>query len=239
MNLRSKPVRALAASALLGAVVLTACSSGDSGGDETKAASNGVEDLSAQEILEEATAAVKDATSVRIEGEITQGGTPTAVDLQLSDSGSASGTITVNESTITLIAVDSQVYFSAGADLWTANGAPENIIDQVDGKYIEVPAEDKSFDSFTDFDAFTGELLTAEGKVEKGDESTVDGTPVIELIDSKDQGVLSISLEGEPLPLQVSSGTEGEVQFSDWKASVEVEAPADDEIVDLQSLLGS
>ena len=87
--------------------------------------------------------------------------------------------------------------------------------------------------------AFTGELLTAEGKVEKGDESTVDGTPVIELIDSKDQGVLSISLEGEPLPLQVSSGTEGEVQFSDWNASVEVEAPAADEIVDLQSLLGS
>lgn len=244
MNLRSKPVLAFAGTALLGSLALTACGSDSTdttdASSEPTAEANGVQDLTADEILQEASDALDSVTSVRISGDITQDGQQTSLDMQFSNEGegSATGTVSVGEDSITLLVVDGQVYFSAEASFWESQGLPSAFLDSVDGKYVEVPSTDDSFGTFTDLGQFTDELLTPEGDVTKGEESTVNDMPVIQLISSKDDGVLSIALEGEPLPVQVSSEGEGEINFTDWNEPVDVEAPPADDIVDLESLTG-
>lgn len=244
MSLRSKHVLSLAGTALLASLALTACGSDSTdttdGSSEPAAETNGVEALTADEILQEASDALESVASVRISGDISQDGQQTSIDMQFSNEGegSATGTLSVGEDSITLLVVDGQVYFSAEVSFWESQGLPPAFLDSVEGKYVEVPSTDESFGAFTDFGELTDELLTPEGDVTKGEESTVGDMPVIQLIDAKDGGVLSIALEGEPLPVRISSEEGGEINFTEWNEPVTVEAPPADDIVDLESLTG-
>ena len=124
----------------------------------------------------------------------------------------------------------------AAEAFWSEQLGPE-LAAQVGEQFVVVPAGDDSFGDFGDYDAFFADMLEAEGKVEKGEESEVDGVPALILIDSDDDGELYVAMEGEALPLKVaSSAGGGELTLSDWNGDVVVEAPAEDEVVDLSSL---
>jgi|GEM_PF-3441362 len=237
----------IATLALVSALALAGCASDDSdgsdggdtagSGDLAEAGPNGIEDLEPDEILERVEEAVNGATSVHLMGEQNQGGTAIAVDLQMSAAGDATGTVTNAGTTIELIVVDGVTYFSAGEEFWSGQLGPE-LAAQVGDKFVEVPADDESFGDFGDFDAFFADLLKAEGDVEKGDESSVDSIPALILIDTVDDGELYISMQGEPLPLKVSSQEDGsELLLSDWNEEVVVNAPAEADVVDLESLV--
>ena len=235
----------IATLALVSALTFVGCGSDDSdgggdtagSGDLAEAGPNGIEDLEPDEILDRVNEAIDGATSVHLVGEQSQAGAAIEVDLQMSADGSATGTITNAGTTIELIVVDGVTYFSAGEEFWSGQVGPE-LAAQVGDKFVEVPADDESFGDFGNFDAFFSDLLKAEGDVTKGDESTVDSIPALILIDSDDDGELYISMQGEPLPLKVSSQQdESELLLTDWNEEVVVEAPAEADVVDLESLV--
>jgi len=229
---------ALVAVALASLATMTACGGSDmtpTPSESAAAEPNGVEELSADEIVARMTDAVDAATSVHVTGDSAQGGSTLAIDLQLGSNGDAAGSLTSNGQEIQIAAVAGTVYFTADEAFWTAQGGAAAAA-QLAGKYVEVPAGDQSFGSLTDYAAFMEQLLTPEGAVEKGDQVDVDGVAAIELIDTKDDGSLLVSLEGEPLPLKVVPTDGGELLLTDWNADFTVTAPAASDIVDPNTL---
>lgn len=197
---------------------------------------NGVEDLSATQILDKTKAAVADATTVHLSGSIDTGSSTIDVDLTLTADGEAGGTIANGDQVITLLAVGGTTWYSANAAFWSGKVGPAKVAKVAD-KYIKLPKGDSSFDQFTDWDGFWKGALSAEGTVKKGDVTEFDGKQTIQLIDSKDQGILFVSLEGEPLPLGVKSGTDkGTMTLSDWNEPVALEPPSDKDVVDLSTI---
>jgi hypothetical protein len=238
---------AIATLTLAGALALAGCAANDSDGtdgpdtagteDLAEAGSNGIEDLEATEILDQVTEAVDGATSVHLVGEQTHAGSAIGLDLRMSGDGDAAGSVTNAGVTIELILADGTTYFSAGEDFWAGQLGPE-LAAEVGDKFVEVPASDDSFGDFGNFDVFFSDLLKPEGDVGKGDESTVEGVPALILVDTDDDGELYVSMQGEPLPLKVSSQQdESEMVFLDWNEEVVVDAPADADVVDLESLV--
>lgn len=209
-----------------GLVALTACGS----------STNGVEDLSASQILAKTKAAVGDATTVHMTGSIDTGTSSIDVDLTLTAEGQAGGTITNGDQVITLLSVDGTTWYSANSAFWTDKvGAAKAA--KVADKYIELPKGDSSFEQFTDWDGFWKDALAPDGSVEKGEVTEFDGQQVIELVDTKDKGILFVALEGEPLPLGVKSGTDkGTMTLSDWNEPVTLEPPAPGDVVDLSTI---
>ncbi|MEO8328430.1 MAG: hypothetical protein ABI586_00355 [Candidatus Nanopelagicales bacterium] len=230
--------RALASLAITSLIILTGCGGGDTESDATPTAdtgANGVEDLEASQILDEVTTAVDSATSVYVSGEGSSADQPVGVDLHLTAAGEASGTLTINGEDIQLVVADDKTYFSAGETFWTGQVGPDVAPDLVD-KFVEVPAGDASFNDIATYAGFFDSLLQPEGTIEKGDETTLDGVPVIQLIDTKDDGVLSIALTGDPLPLKAETAGKGSLILTDWNEPVTIEAPASADIVDPATL---
>lgn len=219
-----------AAVVAVSALVLAGC-----GGEDR----NGVEDLEPDAVLEAVQTAVDEATSVHVVGSVDDGESELGLDLRLTADGGATGTITNQGQTITVLAVDGSSWFSADEAFW-ADQAGAELAAQLADKYVEIPDEDSSFSSFTDWDTFWEDLLDPEGEVEKGETTEVDGQPALELIDNEGDdagdGVLLIALEGEPLPLSVEVSDGGSVTFQEWNEDVSIEAPAPEDIVDPATL---
>jgi hypothetical protein len=241
----------LLTSALVTGLALVGC-----GGDEVDSANdvaapaestapetNGVEGLSADEILEEAKNAATAADSVRISGEVVDDGSTIVIDMQYSGDGS-SGTIGTDGATLELLRVGTdQYYMKADADTWeqlTGEAASGEIFAD---RYVRIPGEDESLGdltSFLDFESFVQEALNPDGAIEKGETAEVNGVQAIGLVDqdSEDGGTLWVALTGEPYPLRIESpdgSGEGAVDFLDWGEAVDIQAPAEDEVIDLSN----
>lgn len=202
----------------LSLILLVGCSQG-----------NGVADLDADEILERMQSAVADSTSVRVVGAGVRGDSSVSVDLQLDSAGNATGHLDTNGQRVEIVSVDGSVYISAGDAFWT-DQVGATFAGQLAGKFVRVPEGEPTLADLVDYDVFLENLLAPEGATEKGDETTVDDSPVVELIDAADDGRLFVALEGEPLPQKVVPSEGGELLLSDWNSPVSVETPAPDEI---------
>lgn len=243
----------LLTSALVTGLVLAGCG-GDEGDSASDAAApaestapdtNGVEDLSADEILEEAKDAAAAADSVRISGEVVDDGSTIVIDMQYSGDGST-GTISSDGATLELLRVGTdQYYMKADADTWeqlTGEAASGDIFAD---RYVRIPGDDESLGdmtSFLDFESFVEEGLDPDGAIEKGETAEVNGVQAIGLVDqdSQDGGTLWVALTGEPYPLRIESpdgSGAGAVDFLDWGKAAEIKAPAEDEVIDLSELM--
>lgn len=225
--MRRPPVRFLVAAAAV--LALAGC-----GGSST----NGIDQLEPDAILTQARAAVDDASSVHVKGTIADGGNDLVLDLTLTADGGATGTLTNQGQTLTILAVDGEAWLSADAEFWTAQQAGSLLADQLAGKYVPIPKDDTTFTGFTDWSTFWDNGLTPKGSVEKGDVTEYNGQQAQPLVQAKDGGTLYIALEGEPLPLGLDGGSGGSVTFEDWDADVTVTAPAPEDVVDPSKLGG-
>lgn len=135
-------------SALVTGLALVGCGGdeGDSANDvaaqaeSTAPETNGVEDLSTDEILEEAKDAATAADSVRISGEVVDDGSTVVVDMQYSGDGST-GTISTDGATLELLRVGTDEYYmKADAETWeqlTGEAASGDIFAD---RYVRIPA---------------------------------------------------------------------------------------------------
>jgi hypothetical protein len=203
--------------------------------------SNGVASKSAGEILSEAVAAAKGASSVHMSGSVTSGGQSIAVDFQLAKGRGATGSMTIKGVKADLVLVGDKVYMKGSAQFWSRLGGAQGaaVAQLLKDKWIVAPASGQfaSLAQITDVNALMTQLSKDHGTLSKGAETKVGGEKVIAVRSSKG-GTLYVATTGKPYPVQLSrSGSAGgKISFDKWGASVKLEAPK--AAVDLSKITG-
>ena len=260
---RRMAATAAALALVAGGGVLAGCGSDSGGGAAASTAAvdtaalgpaNDVETLSAQEIFDKAQAAASAASSVTVTGEIAQGSNKVAWDLQVGDNA-ANGTIEVLNTEVGIRVVDGKTYLkTSGEGVAKIAGQGDNsaVVELatalIGDKWLLAPAnsgidEFEFFSQFADRDSLLKEILPPEGTVSVKGTGEVNGIPVVFLESTGDgPGTLAVQTVGEPYPVQVAgSGSDfnGEVNFTNWNDPVDVTAPTDDDVVELNGALAN
>ncbi|WP_030619546.1 hypothetical protein [Streptomyces sclerotialus] len=227
------------------ALALTACG----GEEDPDAGTNGVGKLSAAKIRKKTLAAAEGAKSVHVTGKLVSGRSTYELDMQLAHNG-GKGTVSTKDTRFSLLRIDRSLWVKADADFWAhqKDAAPSKndsaAAAKLDGKYVKVPSEDRTyrqFSGFTEKDPLLDTLLSLHGSLSRGAHGDLDGTRTIRVSAAQGNGgTLDVSLEGEPFPLRLQrAGDAGVVRFADWGKHIALERPADDQVVDYGESLGS
>ncbi len=257
MMKRRMAAGAAALALLAGGGVLAGCGSSDSSSgssttataaaDTTAQQSNGIENLSAQQILDKAMAAAKSATSVKVVGNIDTGNGSASIDMQAGDDA-ATGTVSGKGIDMQVLVVGGKSYFKlSGAALAQAAGAgsdPDTIkalTSLIGNKWLVVPSDGSagqlsSLKDLGDKKALIDQTLSPDGTLTVKGTGDVDGQSVV-FVDSSAGGTLAVATTGTPYPVQITGGdskASGKITFSDWNAPVNVTAPTD--VLDLAAL---
>jgi hypothetical protein len=237
---RPRTVRLLAVIAV-GALALAGCSSsGGSSASSPSATSNGVSDLTADQILAKTNEAAKSQSSVHLVGKGSSDGAPFALDMKLRKGGGGVGSVTQGTDTIQIITTGTDIYLKADKAYWARTGTAA-AAELIGTRWVKAPASNASFEQLAKIGDFSSSLdgfLKPSGTITKGDQSTVDGQAAIALVSSS--GKLWVATTGSPLPIKIESGTSGEgLTFGEWGATVDVPIPADSDVIDITKLQGS
>ncbi len=197
---------------------------------------NGVEALTAEEILSKATAALAAAKSFKAKGDDVDEAGKMSLDLTFSGAN-GQGSVTVPDGTFELIKVDSILYLKAAPEFWKdalPEGAGAATLLLKD-KYVKM---DSTVPLASVYGAIfdPAEFLKPDGAFTKGETSTINGTPAVALIASKDNSKLFIATTGEPLPLRIEGKPGVFIDFTNFGAAVEVKAPSADQVIDYATL---
>ena len=206
--------------AVLGTSVLLLTACGSDG--------NGMAELSGPEVAERAATALEEAGSAAVAGEYTMGGATGAIDLQVQGEDLA-GTLSLGGLDVQLTSVGGQLHLQAPADFWGGSGLPPELADQLDGRWVLVPA-----DAAAGFEELTlqglADELRAPGEAEIQEEVTTDerdGETVV-VVSNDGGGSLVVAGEGEPYPLEVTSAEdEGTLSLGEFGEEQEITAPED------------
>ncbi|MGD9958631.1 hypothetical protein [Nocardioides sp.] len=231
----------------VGVVVLAAlgaCGGGDSSEDSSgDAASEAFAKKSAKDIQDAALADMKSLDSVTMTGELTQGEGTLGLDLTLNTDGECEGSITIGEGSADLINVGDSSYLKGDEAFWAGTAGAEqgkSVVALLGDKWALIPAEG-GFGEVCDLDqlldGFGDEPTDGEEPV-VGDVTEVDGEEAVEVTRDKDGAkVVALVATGDKhyiLKIAQEGGDEpGSFTFSDFNEDLDVEAPADDEVVDL------
>ena len=221
------------------AALLSACGGGD---DFT--------DQSGQEIADASKKAMGDLDSVKVAGKITTDGQEVTIDVQTNDDGDCTGSIGTGGGTAELLGVDGDIWFKPDEAFWrgSAGDTADQILAVVGDKWVVVPTSGDGFDQFCDIDDLLDELIKSEK--EDGDKYTakdtekVDGDEAVPVEHTSEDDGTSVGyvLVDEPhylVKIEKTKGDDtGSVTFSEFDEKFTAEAPADDDVIDLDSLQG-
>jgi hypothetical protein len=223
----------------LGAAVLTGCGSDGDGGSD-------FEGQSADKIVTQAKDDMGKLKSVRIVGSITSDDQEIELDLQLSTDAECTGTVGLGGGSTELLGTDGSVWMKPDEAFWKAfaGGSAEQVMSVVGDKWVVMPSgSDSSFAEICDLDELFDELLQDDDDTEysKTGDDEVDGEKVLAIESKDDEGTSTgYVLADSPhylVKIEKTDGDEpGSVTLSEFDEPVEVEVPADDEVVDLNSL---
>jgi hypothetical protein len=218
---------------------LTACSGGD---DFAKSAP--------EDIVADAKSAMGDLKAVKVSGTVTNDGQEVTIDLQASSDGSCTGSIGVDGGTAELLGVDGQTWMKPDEAFWrmSAGDNVDRVLAIVGDNWVVIPESEESFNQFCDVDDLLDQLL----KDDDGDGSTystqgteeLDGDEVV-LVDNEDPedgtstGYVLVDDPHYLVKIEKTDGADsGSVTFSAFDEEFDVEAPGDDEVVDLGAVTG-
>ncbi|WP_030207120.1 hypothetical protein [Streptomyces bikiniensis] len=237
------------ASRIRGAVVPLALCAGLVAGlaacaEDPDEGTNGVGRLAAPDIEREARKVADGASSVRLAGTLVSKGGAFKLNMRLKQDG-ATGSVTTRNSTFELMRVGDVLYLKADAGFWShdkgdAKPTKEDVeaAEKLDGKYVKVPQDDPSYKQlrgFTDMKPLLDGLIGLHGEKVKGDRTRIGAVRTIKVKGGADGGggVLDVSLDGSPYPVQFArGGGGGVVTLSDWNKDFPLAEPTKDEIVD-------
>lgn len=224
-------------------------SSGAAGND----APNGVADRTTAEIITLMKAAGINATSVHVQGEVTQGSSSSGIDMRLGKDGGA-GTITESGATVQLVVTPKTVYVKAPADFLKQQYG-DKAATLPEGKWLAIDAasqEGQQFASFGSANAFLDSFLASvPNNLVKAPTEDVNGRPAIALTSPSQTPSASasssvaaaagatiwVATTGEPYLLRIApKAGSGGIDFVDWDAPVTVTPPAETDVVPLSSL---
>lgn len=212
------------------AATMTGCGDDEGGGDFA--------DKSAKDIVEATQKAMGDLESVHLEGEITTDGSTITMDLSSSTTGNCEGSVSIDGGGLEVLQVDGEGWFKADAAFWEqqAPDGAEQIIAAAGDKWV-VDAGNQ-FTSFCDLEGLLDEITSPDDSedFEKDGTEDVDGEEAVKI---KGEDSIAYIAADEPhyiLKLEGSGDDEGAITFSAFDDEIEVEAPAADDIVDLDQI---
>ncbi|MGH3341562.1 MAG: hypothetical protein ACRDPK_01525 [Carbonactinosporaceae bacterium] len=206
---------------------------------------NGVDELPARKVVDRAREAAKSAPSVRVAGELVSAEGPLRVDMRFQGSEGATGRLTQGGESIEVLRVGRDLYLKGNKGFYRSVRAGD-AAELLEGKYLRVPAQGGEFAglaALTRVDTLIDAALPDTGKFSMAESEWVRDTYAIgvRVREADEGGVLFVSLEGKPYPLQIASldGSEaaGSIDFLDYGRQVSLEKPAKGEVVDLDQLL--
>ncbi len=198
-------------------------------------AANGLDQVSAEEALATVLSALADVDSYHVTGTSTSG---ERIDISFVDAGAA-GTVG-SDQPVQLVALDDRLYVTGDAE-FMATRVGKDAAKRMAGKWLLLPPDSASdFSIFADGETFANTVLGAEGPVEMSGVHTVKGVPAVGLVFPQTGGMLWVSAQGDPLPIQFeekgASAGAGVLAFSDFGADVAIKAPPEDSVVDAEKL---
>ncbi|WP_158920750.1 hypothetical protein [Streptomyces sp. NBRC 109706] len=263
MSLITRRTRvAAAAMATAAMVALAGCSSDDSSDEETEPteseataeeepedeapeAGGAFGDLEADEIGDQALEALLGADSLRMAGSVEQAGDEISLDLHLSREGDCAGSVSVaSQGSFEIIKLGDEVWMKPDTTFWqTAAGtADPEVLGQIDGFYLYGAANEPPMNSSAEscnLETFLGSIgATSSIGLTKGEETEVNGTPVLTLHDGEDATIL-VASEGEPYPLRIESSdptAPSVIDFSAFDEPVPTDQPGADEVITIEDL---
>jgi hypothetical protein len=211
---------------------------GDSGGDSDFAKQSG------DKIADIAKTDMKSLDEVKFAGAITSNSQKISVDIQAKSTGDCTGSIGIGDGTAEIRAKGGTSWFKPDEAFWRANASDsaDAIIQAVGDKWVL--DTDSNFAQFCDLDAFFDSLFKDQpdaGSYKTTGTDEVDGETVVKVEQSDGSGtaVGYVLVEGKHylVKLERTEGDEpGELDFSNFDKDFDVTAPADDDVVDLNSL---
>ncbi|MFJ4438137.1 hypothetical protein [Streptomyces sp. NPDC088923] len=227
-----------------GALALSAC--GDS--DDADEAFKGQKP---DDIAAKAVAATDKAPSVHLKGTShVKGGNVVKIDIRVDDKGHCTGTMSGDGATAELLRDGGDILIKGDKKFWTnsakasggSGGQGAQLADKLAGKWVKAPA-DSADASLCDKKAFLASMDQDKSErqgLKRGDTNEVDGKDALAL--KKEKGgkrlTMHVATEGDPYILRTETkGSEpNDMTFSEYGKKVEVQKPADDEIVDPANL---
>lgn len=207
----------------------------------------GFADESPEAILDAAEKDMEALSSVSMNGQVTNDGQELELQLSLNTRGDCEGSISMEGGTAEIRSVGGQSWMKADEAFWTsfAGSSAPQITALVGDKWVTLPGDDGDFSSFCDLDEFLSDIDDdGDSKAEAEGTEDVGGEEAVKLSAETDDGdpVTAWVAVDEPhyiLKMEVTDGDEpGTMTFSDFDEELDVEAPAEDEVVDLSQLAG-
>lgn len=219
--------------ATLGALGATLCATALVGtaGAAPAQDDNGVADKSAADIAAQAQDAFNGARSMHItmerQGSDLDREDPASLDISADRSANCVGTVgyAAGGGSLELIRHGDDVWVKPDA-AWMQNNLPSDQskdMQELAGKYLQGTVQDRGLDDLAEvcsIDELRDALddSTSAGNLQKGSESTVDGTPVIDVTGQHDgmDVTVSVATQGTPFPVRATSKGDGEQTTADF-----------------------
>ncbi|HUJ54628.1 MAG TPA: hypothetical protein VLW49_01425 [Gaiellaceae bacterium] len=218
------PVAALVSAGLL----LAGC--GGSGKPSTTAAANGEASKPAAQVLADAEEAATSASSMHVSGHIVLGHTPLTLDLSIARGRGATGTMSTNGLSFSLVRIGKTIYVR-GSDAFYKHYAGAALAGLLHGKWLQASATHGQLAAvapITSAAALFAEVSSHHGKLANDGVTTYQGQQAVEIRDTSDDSKLYVSATGTPYPVALvggRSGQSGAIAFDRWNAPVSVNAP--------------
>jgi hypothetical protein len=201
--------------------------------------SNGIEALSADEILKRTRAALTEAKSFRAKGTLHRDGEKTAVDLKVSGRNFI-GSVSFGEASVELLATGGKRYLRPNKRFWimSTNAQQGTLLAQAMGDRWVVGADrDPSFADLFTIGSLDG-LFQPKDRFDIGAVKEIAGVNSVGLMDFGDpEKKLFVASTGKPYPLQLTGKGGTELAFSDFGATFTGLAPPPaSKVVDLGKL---
>ncbi|MFI1725751.1 hypothetical protein [Streptomyces sp. NPDC020489] len=216
------------------------------------------DDLTARQLADQAQDNLLDAESVRLR--LTDRGTstttsktqPTSMNLALDQDGDCVGSMRMGSGggSVELVKQGDEVWMKPDRTFWKAQvpgSQGEAVAELFKNRYIHGSTDDAMLKGMADtcdltaFQRDVGGDSSEDGKLTKGDETTVDGTKVIPLTGTEDgkRAVLYVTSDSPHRlvkAIQRGDGTDLTLTFSDYDKPVPTATPSADESVDVGKL---
>jgi hypothetical protein len=211
-----RAIRPAAAILLALAALMSGCGSSD----------NGVASKEPKEILAASKSAVAKASSVTISSKSAQGSVTFNLELRLTRNG-GQGKVTLLALTFEVIRIGETLYLKGGPVFYKRLGITQSV---PAGSWLQAPARRlPQLAAFTNLSGEATRIVSTSGRVTKGQKTTIEGQPVIELKTEGKlyKGRLFIKTTGEPYPVKLErTGREtGHTTFTGWDNTPPPTAP--------------
>jgi hypothetical protein len=242
--------RAVAASALLAGVIATAACGIVAGEDDTApladiatervSAENGLDKMPPADALDMVVQELQEEGSFHVSGQVTGG----ALDITylfgqgaIGSFGDAGG----EGSPVEIVAADGRIYV-AGDEAFLIETVGEDAAKTIGGKWLLLAdGSATDFDVLADGEKFARAVFgDRTGQIETTGVREVDGQPAIGFLFRETGATLWVAATGDPRPLRFeeagASGGKGVLKFDGIGAEVQLEIPAEDDVVDAENL---